>query len=341
MGEFDVARRRARAPRRARRWCCRSRSPTTSTSTPACTTPRTSASSCGRARNRSLANWRHLPVSYTGRAGTVVVSGTPIVRPHGSALARRRVGAAATGRARASTSSSRWRRSSVPAARWAARSPPTRSRDHVVGLALLNDWSARDIQAYEYQPLGPHLGKSFATSLSPWIVTLDALEPFRVPSPRQDPRAGGAPAGGRAVGPTRSSWRCCSSRRRCGEAGCDPHVVSRTGFADLYWTLAQQLAHLTTNGASTRPGDLYASGTVSGPGPRQRGQPDRAHPQRRRAARAADGRGAAVPGGRRSGDPARMVPGRRAAGRVRRGRRARSRPPEEEVVERCPTTARR
>jgi fumarylacetoacetase len=210
-----------------------------------------------------LPNWRHLPVSYTGRAGTVVVSGTPVTRPNGLSSAPGADGPAYG-------PSTRLDIELEVAAVIGAGSElgssiePDALRDHVVGLALLNDWSARDIQAYEYQPLGPHLGKSFATSLSPWIVTLDALEPFRVPPPRQDP----PPADHLRA---REAWGYAielevlleSSRMRA--EGCAPEVISRTGFADLYWTLAQQLAHLTTNGASTRPGDLYASGTVSGP----------------------------------------------------------------------------
>jgi fumarylacetoacetase len=130
----------------------------------------------------------------------------------------------------------------------------------------VNDWSARDVQAFEYQPLGPFLGKSFATSVSPWLVSLDALAPFRVPPPHQDP-----PVADYLRRPDpwgldlRLSVALQSAAMR--ERGLPPVVVSTTGFADMYWTPAQQLAHATVNGASTRPGDLFASGTVSGPDP--------------------------------------------------------------------------
>src|SRR5205085_8437019 len=126
--------------------------------------------------------------------------------------------------------------------------------------SLLNDWSARDIQAWEYQPLGPFLGKSFATSISPWVVPLEALAAARTGGPTQDP----APLPYlRRAGP----WALDLSI----EIALNGAVVSRPPFATMYWTPDQMLAHLTVNGASTRPGDLYASGTVSGPEPGQRG----------------------------------------------------------------------
>jgi fumarylacetoacetase len=125
---------------------------------------------------------------------------------------------------------------------------------HVFGVVLVNDWSARDIQAFEYQPLGPFLGKSFLTSISPWVVPLDELRGFFRPSPLQDPEPD-------------------VHLRGTGDWGIDINleverngdVISRTNFADLYWTFAQQLAHMTSNGANVRTGDLFASGTVSGP----------------------------------------------------------------------------
>ena len=131
---------------------------------------------------------------------------------------------------------------------------------HVFGVVLLNDWSARDIQAFEYQPLGPNLAKSFATTISPWVVTLDALRPYLVAPPVQDP----------TPDPYLQAQR---------PWGLDIHLevmlnrqcVSATTFAHMYWTFAQQLAHITVNGATSRPGDLYGSGTVSGPTPTERG----------------------------------------------------------------------
>jgi fumarylacetoacetase len=130
----------------------------------------------------------------------------------------------------------------------------------VFGFVLVNDWSARDIQRWEYQPLGPFLGKSFATSISPWVVPLEALEPFRVPAPAQDPEP-------------------LEYLRTAGDWGLDialevelgGTVISRTNARGLYWTFPQQLAHATANGTNVRPGDLYASGTISGAEPGSRG----------------------------------------------------------------------
>ena len=137
--------------------------------------------------------------------------------------------------------------------------------EHIFGVVLLNDWSARDIQAYEYQPLGPHLGKSFATSISAWVTPLDDLRPFLRPGPLQDPPPS-------AHLHTDQPWavdldlRVLLETRSMRQQGIPPAQVSGTNFADLYWTIAQQLAHMTANGASLRPGDLFGSGTVSGAG---------------------------------------------------------------------------
>jgi len=195
-------------------------------------------------------NWRHLPIGYHGRAGTVVVSGTPIVRPSGQ---RRSSDGPVFGPSR---------RLDIEAEVGFVVGVPTalgdpvptdRFADHVFGVTLVNDWSARDIQAWEYQPLGPFLGKSFATSVGPWVVPLEALDHAWVPAPAQDPPV--------------LPYLAESSRR-----GLDLSIVvewngtrvSEPPFAGMYWTPAQQLAHLTVNGASLRTGDLYASGTVSG-----------------------------------------------------------------------------
>ncbi len=142
--------------------------------------------------------------------------------------------------------------------------------EHIFGLVLVNDWSARDIQAWEYQPLGPFLGKSFATTISPWIVTLDALEPFRVEGPPQRP----APL---PYLQSDDAWAyeialaidLQTSVMR--ERGTPPQTISATTFRDVYWNVAQQLAHATVNGAVTRPGDLFASGTISGAAPQSQG----------------------------------------------------------------------
>jgi len=205
-----------------------------------------------------LENWKHLPVGYHGRSGTVVVDGTPITRPSGQ---RRGSDGPAFG--------------------------PTEKLDielevgfitglgldlgepidvddaehHIFGLCLVNDWSTRDIQAWEYVPLGPFLGKSFATTISPWIVPLEALAPFRVPAQPQDP----APLG--YLRPTQRQAIAIDLRVELTPLDGVPTAITETSFTNMYWTMSQQLAHATVNGATVRPGDLFASGTVSGPNP--------------------------------------------------------------------------
>jgi fumarylacetoacetase len=206
-----------------------------------------------------LPNWRHLPVGYHGRAGTVVVSGTPVVRPWGQ---RRPPGAEAPTYGPSVRLDIEAEVGFVVGvgSRLGEPVPIEAFADHVFGVVLLNDWSARDIQAWEYQPLGPFLGKSFATSISPWVVPLEALETARVGGPVQDPAP--LPYLRRA-----ERWAFDLAI----EVTVNGAVVSRPPFASMYWTPDQMLAHLTVNGASTRTGDLYASGTVSGPEPGQRG----------------------------------------------------------------------
>ncbi|WP_432834002.1 fumarylacetoacetase [Dactylosporangium sp. CA-092794] len=204
-----------------------------------------------------LPNWKHLPVGYHGRAGTVVVSGTDVPRPHGQRKSPDDPVPTFGPSARLDIEAEVGFVVGVPLQ---APVPIDDFRAHVFGAVLVNDWSARDLQAWEYQPLGPFLGKSFRTSISPWLVPLDALDAARAPAPPQDP----------AVLPY---------LRAADHYGYDIELevfwngtlVSRPPFAGLYWTPAQQLAHLTVNGAWTRTGDLYASGTVSGPTPDQTG----------------------------------------------------------------------
>jgi fumarylacetoacetase len=197
------------------------------------------------------ANWKHLPVGYHGRAGTVVVSGTPIVRPSGQSRSR---GEPPTYGPTA--------RLDIEAEVGFVVGVPSRMgepvniddfAEHVFGVVLVNDWSARDIQAWESQPLGPFLAKSFATSVSPWVVPLAALEHARVDPPSQDP----VPL---TYLRTDQRWGLDISI----EIEWNGTVVSRPPYRQMYWTAAQQLAHMTVNGASLRTGDLYASGTVSG-----------------------------------------------------------------------------
>lgn len=211
-------------------------------------------------KNALLPNWKHLPVGYHGRASSIVVSGTPIHRPNGQIK--------------------------LPDAEQPVFSPSKKmdfelevafitctetklghsvstadAENHIFGFVLFNDWSARDIQQWEYVPLGPFLGKNFGSTISPWIVTLDALEPFRTVGPTQSPEVlpylkfQGArnfdiklevslqPEGGEAV------------------------TISRSNFKYMYWSVIQQLAHHTINGCNLQVGDIYASGTISGPSP--------------------------------------------------------------------------
>jgi fumarylacetoacetase len=200
-----------------------------------------------------LPNWRHLPVGYHGRAGTVVVSGTPVHRPTG--LVNTEGGVVRQPSARLDIELE----VGFVVGVGSARNAPIAVDDvdqHVFGVVLVNDWSARDIQAYEYQPLGPNLGKSFLTSISPWVVPLEDLRPFFRPSPAQDPEPDAGLRGTR-------DWAIDMHL----EIERNGEVISRTNFVDLYWTFAQQLAHMTSNGANVRTGDLFASGTVSGPEP--------------------------------------------------------------------------
>lgn len=199
-----------------------------------------------------LPNWRHLPIGYHGRAGTVVASGADVPRPSG--LLATDGGVVRGPSAQLDYEAEVGFVVGVGNDRGRPVTPDDADQ-HVFGVVLVNDWSARDIQSFEYQPLGPFLGKSFATTISPWIVPLAALEPHRTAPPAQDPPPDAALAdpGDGAI-------------RLQVEASLNGTTICRTDLAALYWTFAQQFAHLTSNGASTRPGDLFATGTVSGPG---------------------------------------------------------------------------
>ena len=205
-----------------------------------------------------LPNWRWLPVGYHGRAGTVVASGTPIRRPHGQ---RRPPGADEPDFGPSARLDIELEIGFVVGApsRLGEPVPVDEALAHVFGLVLVNDWSARDVQAWEYQPLGPFLGKSFATSISAWVVPLVELEPFRGPLPPQRP----PPLDYLRAEP----WAYDLAL----EVALNGTVVSHTSARHLYWSLEQQVAHLTANGAGLRTGDLLASGTISGPEPDSRG----------------------------------------------------------------------
>ena len=200
-----------------------------------------------------LPNWKHLPVGYHGRAGTVVPSGTPVRRPAGQ-----RSGPEFGPSARLDIELEAGFAIGTPSA-IGEPVPIERALDHVFGMLLVNDWSARDIQAWEYQPLGPFLGKSFATSVSHWVVPLEELAERRVLGEPQDPK----PLPYLAEEP----WAYDVPL----EVELNGSVIARSNTRHLYWSIAQQIAHLTSNGASLRTGDLLATGTISGRGPRERG----------------------------------------------------------------------
>jgi fumarylacetoacetase len=212
-------------------------------------------------KNALLPNWLHLPVGYNGRASSVVVSGTPVRRPNGQTKA--------PNAENPSFGPSRKLDIELETAFIVGEGnalgepiPAGEAEQHIFGMVLMNDWSARDIQQWEYVPLGPFNSKIFATSISPWVVTLDALEPFRVEGPAQDPEP-------------------LPYLRQDGKASVDLHLevallpedaaeattISRTNFRHMYWSMAQQLAHHTVSGCNTRTGDLMGSGTISGPEP--------------------------------------------------------------------------
>jgi fumarylacetoacetase len=205
-------------------------------------------------------NWKHLPIGYHGRAGTVQVSGTPVVRPSGQRKAPTDD---------APTFGPSQRLDIEAEVGFVVGTPSELGRpvplsafpEHVFGVCLVNDWSARDLQAWEYVPLGPFLGKSFLTSVSPWVVPLAALEAARVAPPARQPQP--LPY----LDDTGEPWGLDLTL----EVRLNGELVSCPPFGSLYWTPAQQLAHMTVNGASLRTGDLYASGTVSGPQRDQRG----------------------------------------------------------------------
>jgi fumarylacetoacetase len=204
-------------------------------------------------------NWKHLPIGYHGRSGTVVVSGTDVVRPRGQRKPPTEpvpvFGPSA--------------RLDIEAELGFVVGGATRlgepvavadAGEHLFGVVILNDWSARDLQAWEYVPLGPFLGKSFATSISPWVVTMDALRDARVPLPGQDPE----PLPYLRGAPTTDGESTASGLDISLEVIWNGTVVARPQFRDMYWSPAQMIAHMTVNGATLRNGDLFGSGTISG-----------------------------------------------------------------------------
>lgn len=209
--------------------------------------------------NKLMPNWLHIPVGYHGRSSSVVVSGTNIRRPYGQTLPK---GATEPVFGPSKKLDMELETAFITTSGNKLGYPISTSEaeENIFGMVLLNDWSARDIQKWEYVPLGPFLGKNFATSISAWIITLDALEPFRTESPKQDIE----PLPYLKQARPDASYDIKLQATLETENG-DLNILSESNFKYLYWTMAQQLAHHTINGCNIRPGDLMGSGTISGP----------------------------------------------------------------------------
>lgn len=234
----------------------------------------TNAGKLFRPDNPLLPNYKWVPVAYHGRASSVCPSGSPIRRPRGQSGPRE--GPPEFGPTRQLDFELEAGLVVGPGNPIGTPIPIARAADHLFGIVLLNDWSARDVQSWEYQPLGPFLAKNFATSISPWVVTMDALAPFRMPAAS---RAAGDPpplsyladAEDAAAGALGVTLEVTLQTEKMRLAGLAPIRLSRSELASLYWTPAQMVAHHTSNGCNLEPGDLLGSGTVSGPTPDSRG----------------------------------------------------------------------
>lgn len=235
----------------------------------------TNVGSMLRPDNPLLPNYKWVPIAYHGRASSIVPSGTPVRRPRGQ-LKDPNAEAPVFAPSRALDYEMEVGCFVGPGNALGHSVPVEEAEKHLFGLCLVNDWSARDIQTWEYQPLGPFLAKNFATTVSPWVVTFEAMEPFRVPAFE---RAGGDPAPlpylespeNRRRGGLDVTLEVSLRTARMRNAGLPPHRLSRSRMADLYWTIAQMFTHHTSNGCNLQPGDLFASGTISGPDKDARG----------------------------------------------------------------------
>jgi fumarylacetoacetase len=236
----------------------------------------TNVGSMFRPDNPLMPNWKHLPVGYHGRASSIVVSGTPVRRPMGQTVADD-ASPPTFGPCKLLDYEMELGAFVGPGNELGTRIPLADAGRHLFGVVLVNDWSARDVQKWEYQPLGPFNAKNFATTIGPWVVTTEALAPFRRPGP---PRGKGDPAmldylkpqGGES-----DRWslditvEVLIASQQMRERGMAPTRISLGSFSDMYWTLAQMLVHHTSTGCNMRPGDLIASGTISGPTEDSRG----------------------------------------------------------------------
>lgn len=210
--------------------------------------------------NALLPNWKHIPVAYHGRSSSIIESGIPVHRPSGQVMPK---GADYPVFMASERLDFELEMALVVGKknRLGQPIPMNDAEDHIFGMVLFNDWSARDIQKWEYVPLGPFLGKNFASSISPWVVTMEALEPFRVNGPIQQPKV--LPYL-EFEGPHNFDLQLEVSITAADQPEC---IVSRSNFKYMYWNMAQQLAHHTVNGCNLEVGDLMASGTISGPDP--------------------------------------------------------------------------
>jgi fumarylacetoacetase len=228
-----------------------------------------------RPDNPLLPNYKYMPIGYHGRASSIVVSGTAVHRPSGQwkdAAAE----APVFGPSRLLDYELEVGFFTGPGNSLGRPIPIADAQHHIFGFCLLNDWSARDMQSWEYQPLGPFLAKSFATSISPWVVTMEALAPFRVPAfqrPEGDPEPLPylSSVEDREQGGIDLTLEVYIASRQMRDSGLPPMRLSRGNLRNLYWTPAQLLTHHASNGCNLQPGDLLASGTVSGPLPEERG----------------------------------------------------------------------
>ncbi len=209
--------------------------------------------------NALMPNWLHIPIAYHGRSSSIVVSGTDVIRPKGQTKP--------AGSDEPVFGPTKLLDFELEMGFFIGQGNPLgepipvdQTYDHIFGMVLVNDWSARDIQTWEYQPLGPFLAKNFATSISPWVVTMEALEPFKVEGPAQEP----APM---EYLQSKGNWAYNIALDVSIETPGlpEPFILSRTNFKYMYWNICQQLAHHTVNGCNTKTGDMMASGTISGP----------------------------------------------------------------------------
>ena len=212
-------------------------------------------------KNALMPNWVHIPIGYHGRSSSIIPSGTPVRRPVGQSRPPEGSNTPGFGPSKLLDFELEMAFITTAVNDLGKRIPIEEAEENIFGLVLFNDWSARDIQAWEYQPLGPFLGKSFASTISPWIVTLDALEPFRVENPTQDPKP---------LPYLQHEGKHSFDIKL--QVALQPEnsketVICNSNFKYMYWTMAQQLAHHTVNGCNVRAGDMMGSGTISGPTP--------------------------------------------------------------------------